>query len=127
MSSGSKAHMGKTAIVYKNLPFVFGAFCAKINIVEKMRCFISTFFRSEWFRFYIERVTAGTNINNISNEQLTDIVMPIPDDRTLKEFEKCFNSTFDMIGELFEENQQLASLRDFLLPMLMNGQVKIQN
>ena len=24
-----------------------------------------------------------------------------------------------------EENQQLASLRDFLLPMLMNGQVKV--
>ena len=24
------------------------------------------------------------------------------------------------------ENQQLASLRDFLLPMLMNGQVKVK-
>ena len=25
----------------------------------------------------------------------------------------------------YNENQQLASLRDFLLPMLMNGQVKV--
>ena len=31
----------------------------------------------------------------------------------------------DEIEQVQEENQQLASLRDFLLPMLMNGQVKV--
>ena len=30
------------------------------------------------------------------------------------------------IEELKDENQRLASLRDFLLPMLMNGQVKVE-
>jgi hypothetical protein len=28
-----------------------------------------------------------------------------------------------MISEILRENMELASLRDFLLPMLMNGQV----
>jgi len=125
MSSGSKAHMGKTAIVYKDLPYVFGAFCAKIAIQENVRCFVSTYFRSEWFRVYIENVTAGTNINNISNEQLTEILLPIPKDEILKKFENSLIDAFDKLGELIEENQQLASLRDFLLPMLMNGQVKV--
>ncbi len=32
---------------------------------------------------------------------------------------------YKMIAETYYENQQLSSLRDFLLPMLMNGQVKI--
>ena len=32
---------------------------------------------------------------------------------------------FDRTKSLLEENQQLVALRDFLLPMLMNGQVKI--
>jgi type I restriction enzyme S subunit len=34
-----------------------------------------------------------------------------------------------MYEEIFKsqiENQQLTSLRDFLLPMLMNGQVKVK-
>ena len=36
-----------------------------------------------------------------------------------------FEKALDTIVELRNENQQLASLRDFLLPMLMNGQVKV--
>ena len=34
-------------------------------------------------------------------------------------------SMIDKVLELQKENMQLASLRDFLLPMLMNGQVKV--
>ena len=125
MSSGSKAHMGKTAVVYKDLPYVFGAFCAKIDIDETVRGYLSTYFRSEWFRAYIENVTAGTSINNIGNEQLTNILLPFPDKRLQSLFETRLMSMFAIEGELGEETQQLASLRDFLLPMLMNGQVKV--
>ena len=37
---------------------------------------------------------------------------------------KAFISKEGMIDAI-EENQQLVSLRDFLLPMLMNGRVKV--
>ena len=40
-------------------------------------------------------------------------------------FCKKANPMFEAIMSLEKENQQLASLRDFLLPMLMNGQVKV--
>ena len=125
MSSGSKAHMGKTAIVYKDLPFVFGAFCAKIVIDDSVKGYLSTYFRSEWFRAYIENVTAGTSINNIGNDQLTNILLPFPDSDIQKRFEDYLKPMFVRQGELGTETQQLASLRDFLLPMLMNGQVKV--
>lgn len=125
MSSGSKAHMGKTAIVYKDLPYVFGAFCAKIVIDDSVRGYLSTYFRSEWFRAYIENVTAGTSINNIGNDQLTNILLPFPDSDIQKCFEDYLKPMFVRQGELGTETQQLASLRDFLLPMLMNGQVKV--
>ena len=125
MSSGSKAHMGKTALVFKDLPFVFGAFCAKIDIAKSVRGYLSTYFRSEWFRTYIENVTAGTSINNIGNEQLTSIKLPFPNIEIQKQFENYLIPMYTQQGELEDENQQLASLRDFLLPMLMNGQVKV--
>ena len=125
MSSGSKAHMGKTAIVYKDLPYVFGAFCAKIVIDDSVRGYLSTYFRSEWFRAYIENVTAGTSINNIGNDQLTNILLPFPESDIQKRFEDYLKPMFIRQGELGTETQQLASLRDFLLPMLMDGQVKV--
>ena len=117
--------MGKTAIVFDDLPYVFGAFCAKIEINEKMRCFISTYFRSKWFKNYIDNETVGTSINNIGNEQLLGIKLPIPPVSIVLEFEKRINPMFDFQGKIVKENQQLASLQDFLLPMLMNRQVKV--
>lgn len=45
------------------------------------------------------------------------------------EMAKTFSAKISYINEyrnyIYHENQQLASLRDFLLPMLMNGQVKV--
>ena len=123
MSSGSKAHMGKTAIVYETLPYVYGAFCAKINIKPSHCGFISTYFRSSHFRTYIENVTLGTSINNISNDQLTNIKLAFPEERVLEKFEKIIKPIFEKQGKIIFENQELTKLRDELLPLLMNGQV----
>ena len=41
-------------------------------------------------------------------------------------FDEKVNAIYKKINEIRAENQQLAELRDFLLPMLMNGQVKIR-
>ena len=123
MSSGSKAHMGKTAILYKSLPYAFGAFCARISINPKYRSFLSMYFVSDMFRKYIESVTSGTSINNISSEQLASIIIAFPPEKVLNKFEEILNPIFSKQGDIVMENYQLSSLRDFLLPMLMNGQV----
>ena len=36
-----------------------------------------------------------------------------------------FNQCLNQIQHLSNENKKLAELRDFILPMLMNGQVKV--
>lgn len=41
------------------------------------------------------------------------------------EFSRQLSMLMKKIAAAYEENLQLASLRDFLLPMLMNGQVKV--
>lgn len=82
-----------------------------------------TVFDRLYFKKYIEKVTAGTSINNISNEHITSIYLPIPPMELLQKFENSVIPVYEYIGELMEENQILKSLRDFLLPLLMNGQV----
>ena len=40
-------------------------------------------------------------------------------------FDKQIKEWFGLKATLVEEKQQLTSLRDYLLPLLMNGQVKV--
>jgi type I restriction enzyme S subunit len=43
----------------------------------------------------------------------------------LQEFEKTVSSFFETIACNHQQNQELTTLRDWLLPMLMNGQVRV--
>ena len=69
----------------------------------------------------------GTSIKNINNGHIKDNFIVLPKDKTLIEnFEKQVNPLFDKMGVCIKENQELAKLRDFIFPMLMNGQIKIK-
>lgn len=125
MSSGSTEHVGKVAIIPYDTPYCYGAFCSKIEIQPEYRCFVSMFFMSEYFKKMIHTIVVGTSIKNINNEHLTDNLVAVPPKTILNEFENSVGKTFDKLGAIIQENQELTSLRDFLLPMLMNGQVKV--
>ena len=51
----------------------------------------------------------------------------IPEKMELEGFNRQVMPMFDIISENTRENQQLTSLRDWLLPMLMNGQATISD
>ena len=51
----------------------------------------------------------------------------IPPKELVREFNKTADKCFAKVSALKVENQELSSLRDFLLPLLMNGQVTIKN
>lgn len=123
MSSGSTEHVGKTAVIFYDMPYTYGAFCSKIVIKPKYRGFISLFFLSDYFKKKIRTIVVGTSIKNINNSHLTNNIMAFPNDDILKRFEAFIEPIFNKQGEIIKENQELSSLRDFLLPLLMNGQV----
>ena len=55
-----------------------------------------------------------------------DYKIPLPKNTyLLKKFSDFFYTFEDMKSKSMLENQELTSLRDFLLPLLMNGQVKV--
>ena len=49
-----------------------------------------------------------------------------PNESVIKKYDKKVQGLFDIIQKNQLENQELASLRDFLLPLLMNGQVSFK-
>ena len=56
---------------------------------------------------------------------LKEFKILVPESRKLKDFQIQLEPIFKKISKSRLENQKLAELRDWLLPMLMNGQVKV--
>lgn len=127
MSSGSKAHIGKNAFYYFDKEISFGAFCSKISIHKDYNFYIFTHLQSKGFKKYITNVCLGTNINNLTNEHITNYRLLIPSAEQLENFQIITQDFYNKIANNLIENQQLAELRDWLLPMLMNGQVVIKD
>ncbi|WP_414358348.1 restriction endonuclease subunit S [Streptococcus oralis] len=126
MSSGSKEHLGKNAINYYEEVIGFGAFCSKI-VPQKYSAYINTFLQSSEFKCYLLKQSMGTNINNLTNSDILDCRIILPNEEILDKFENIVEKNIKLISNNYIQNQELTQLRDWLLPMLMNGQVKVEN
>jgi len=74
----------------------------------------------------IEQHASGSTFKEISATVLKDITVIQPNLDIVKKFEEKVSSINSYIKVNEEQNQELTLLRDWLLPMLMNGQVKVE-
>ncbi|WP_304089283.1 restriction endonuclease subunit S, partial [Methanobrevibacter ruminantium] len=63
----------------------------------------------------------------ITQSDLGKVECVIPDDETLIKFEKITSILFEKHFANCQENQNLANLRDTLLPKLMSGEIEVNN
>jgi type I restriction enzyme S subunit len=128
MSSGSKEHIGKNGLFpFKDQDVAFGAFCSKIKIEEKYNIYLYMHFQSEQFRTYVKNSCLGTNINNLNNNLIFDILCAVPDEKKLQSFQAFVSPIFDQIIANRQQSNELRALRDWLLPMLMTGQATVKD
>lgn len=69
----------------------------------------------------------GTGLKHLQKPLLKDRPIYVPEKMELEAFNRQVMPMLDIISENTRENQQLTSLRDWLLPMLMNGQATIND
>ena len=79
-----------------------------------------------YFREMIFSLASGAAQPNISNEQINRISLIIPDRTIVNKYNLKFAPFYKTILNNQRQNQQLTELRDWLLPMLMNGQVTVK-
>ena len=88
--------------------------------------------QSFWWLLYSLRsinfanITGGSAQPLITQGKLKSLHFSIPPQDLLFHFYESINPFFELQQNNSLQNQQLASLRDWLLPMLMNGQVKVK-
>ena len=63
---------------------------------------------------------------HINKSVLEESPLVVPDEVTLASYTKQATPLFAQIENNCRQNQQLTELRDWLLPMLMNGQVTVE-
>lgn len=73
----------------------------------------------------IEANSSGSTFKEVSSSTLKTIKTILPIDEILLAFDILIKPIFSKQDCVELENQELASLRDWLLPMLMNGQVSV--
>ena len=83
--------------------------------------------QSSWFHEYVKGFSSGTNVLGLDAKAFDKIWLPVPDKNTAEKYNKTFMKLQKDKSNLLKQNQELASLRDFLLPMLMNGQITFKD
>lgn len=82
----------------------------------------------EYFhRIFERRNSEGTTFGSINKDDLFSLKLAYPDSSQLKGYDEIVSKYNEMIFVNSQQNQQLTQLRDWLLPMLMNGQVTVND
>ena len=100
--------------------FIIGA------TVTNMDLFYYVFYHLKNIELLMSNQSAGTIMKNISQTTLSEICIAIPNEEIQKKFSNRVSSLLDVIENNLKQNQDLTQLRDWLLPMLMNGQVRVE-
>lgn len=69
----------------------------------------------------------GSAQPHVYPSDISDFLYPVPDNETLNRFNTQVKPLFCQIQKNNNESAQLEELRDFLSPLLMNGQVMVEN
>ena len=73
----------------------------------------------------IESKATGSTFKEASGALMKSLELVIPNDDILEKFEKIMSPIFESQEKFEAENETLATLRDTLLPKLMNGEIKL--
>lgn len=121
----SIAPLGRCCIVYEN-PMDWDINESVFSIRPQNNIpseYLYLYFMSDAFVKKAEHSSAGSVFSGIRISVLEEMNIVIPPDNVLENFEKNIAMMLLRKHKNSIENQQLVSLRDWLLPMLMNGQV----
>lgn len=132
---------------FKNGDFLFGKlrpYFHKVGVVpidgicstdivvirERIRSasgFVLSTISSSDFVEYTDRTSGGTKMPRTSWDIMAKYEMIIPPTDVLESFESLAKPMFDQIKHNIHEFRSLAQTRDFLLPKLMSGEIRVKD
>jgi type I restriction enzyme S subunit len=107
-----------------NLDCCIGRGLAALNSKDGFDGFL--FYVMKYFKTIFDRRNSeGTTFGSITKDDLHSLPLAYPPTELLTQYDKVVSNYNQMVFARSMENQHLTQLRDWLLPMLMNGQVTV--
>ena len=125
-STGRMALITKETLERFENPLICSNFCKAVTLKDKKALYN---FAHEWNRLYDAGVLFGwegktSGIKNLLFESfVTNHRVSIPNSKIMEQFYDKAKPIHAQIQTNLKQNQKLSELRDWLLPMLMNGQI----
>ena len=96
---------------------------SKVDYINKY--YLYSTLRTEHYHNYIKKWASGTNVLHLNIDGMGWYSIAIPPMNLQEEYSKIILNFSKKTNNNIQQNQELTQLRDWLLPMLMNGQVKV--
>ena len=117
-------NVGRVGLVYEN-NVLLNQRVLKIEPKHNL-CFLYSMYRNDFMKLRCEKISSGTSQKNLSPIELGKQVIPYSQ-VIAEKFEENNQSLLDTYVNNLIENQKLIELKEFLLPMLMNGQINVDD
>lgn len=99
------------------------AICAIIPNKSELSFYLK--FNLEMIYDYLINLSSGSARDNLSQTKIKELNIIYPKKNILKNYHVKVKPMMDLVLKNQKQNQKLAELRDWLLPMLMNGQATV--
>lgn len=110
------------------LRYTYSMDLAKISfpssLLDEMYMYMTL--RTEFYHNYIKEWASGTTVLHLNLKGIDWYNICIPPMSLQEKYATIMRDVHSKKSQILSENRDLVSLRDFLLPMLMNGQVKVK-
>ena len=108
--------------------YIFSMDMAKItSTTEKLdEMYLYMTLRTDFYHTYIKRWASGTNVLHLNLDGLDWYPIWLPPIGLQRKYSAVIREVHRQTCILMEENERLTKLRNWLLPMLMNGQATVK-
>ena len=86
---------------------------------------LAALLKNPYFKAHCLGYVNGTTVLHMSKKALPEYVVACPTNLEVEKMNSAFKVYYHKMAEILQENETLATLRDTLLPKLMNGEIKL--
>ena len=105
--------------------YIFSTGFSGMQCTEETFAYVACLIQAPFFEKTKDILSHGATQQSVNNDDLDAIKIPVPPQDILRKFALEINPVFNKLCILQKENQELYAQREYLLPLLMNGQVTI--
>jgi len=120
------AVIGRPIFVTKEFPsFLYTMDLAKIDPLQVEKMYLYYTLRTPHYHRYIKPFASGTNVKHLNVKGVEDFLIIVPEKRVQLEFESLIRPIKEQQMELLNNSRDLQGQLDAVLPLLVNGQVRV--